>query len=363
MNKENYYYDIRADLETYPECWLYCVVGGRNTGKTYSALRYCYEEGKKFVFIKRTMDDVDLLCSGSGKIGQQHNEYGVDFSPFKSLNRDMGWNIRAFSIRPGIGGFWECNDNNEPEGLPVGYLFALSAVSKYKGFDLSECDYIIFDEFIAPKWDRVSKTEGDQLLELYKTVSRDREHRGREQLRILALANATNISNPLFNTTEITNEMVRMQIFHINTKWIQERGIFLHLLQDNEEFQEKEKKSMIYKAMGDTAWGQMALSSEFAYDDFTSIRKKNLKNHRCLYRYRYKRKWNYVYKKDNEYYVTTVRNNKYLKEYDLDIENDQKLFFIEKVIDLRNYCVDGKVTFSDYTQYDLIVNYKKFFKL
>ena len=52
------------------------VVGGRGTGKTYGALEYVRKqalEGKKFIYMRRTQDQVD-------KISQD------DFSPFKSID-------------------------------------------------------------------------------------------------------------------------------------------------------------------------------------------------------------------------------------------------------------------------------------
>ena len=64
MKKSKYYYDVRDDLKQ--GCWLNLIVGGRNTGKTYSTLRMCKEDKKDFAFTKRTNDDVKILCEGAG---------------------------------------------------------------------------------------------------------------------------------------------------------------------------------------------------------------------------------------------------------------------------------------------------------
>ena len=37
------YYSIKSDVELYQNYWCFVVVGGRNTGKTYGALKYMYE--------------------------------------------------------------------------------------------------------------------------------------------------------------------------------------------------------------------------------------------------------------------------------------------------------------------------------
>lgn len=362
---DNYYYNIVNDLEKY-NAWCYLVVGGRNTGKTYSALKAVIDKNIKFVFVKRTIEDVDLLTAGSGKIGSKQNEYGIDLSPFKAINRDMNTNIKAFSIKKGLGGFWRCEldeeGNEHPVGNPIGYLIALNAVSKFKGFDLSDASWIIFDEFIPQPWERVSRLEGEQLMDLYKTVARDREHRGYEELKLLCLANATAVSNPITNILEVVDNFVDMQLKNENVLYIEERGILLRLLNDNLDFQEKEKQSRIYKAMSDTNWGKMAFDNKFAYNDFTNVGKLSLKNFLPVVKIRYKTKYYFVYQKEGMYYMTKSQNNT-AKLYNLNLENDQKKFYIDYCIDLRHECIDGNMIFESYSMYDLIINYKHFFKI
>lgn len=358
----NYYYNVDDDVNNF-DAWAYIIVGGRNTGKTYSTLKSCVNSGRKFVFIKRTIEDVDLLCAGSGRIGSKQNEYGVDLSPFKSINRDMHTNIKAFSIKKGLGGFWHCDyEDDTPSGHPIGYLISLSAVTKFKGFDLSECDWIIFDEFIPQPWDRVNRKEGEQLMDLYKTVSRDREHRQKDPLKLICLANATSISNPVTNILEITDHMADMQVKGMSQYYDIERGIYVHIINENLEFQKKERESQIYKAMGNTAWGRMAFENKFAYNDFTNVGRVNMKGYKPVTSYIYKDVQYYVYMKEGQYYLCTSANNK-TDVYDLAKENDQKRFWYDRVYDLRNECIEGNMIFEAYTMYDLIMNYKKIFNI
>ena len=357
----NYYYDIRVDLKNYPAAWCYIVVGGRNTGKTYSTLKMCYEDNKKFVFVKRTNEDVKLICAGSGKLGSKMASYGVDLSPFKSLNRDININVKAFLIFDGLGGFWKCDDENNPVGDPIGYIISLNSVTKVKGFDLSECDYLIFDEFIPQPWERVSRKEGEMVLDLYKTISRAREHLDREALKLICLANATSVSNPITNILEVTDLLVEMDIIYADVRYLEDRAILIHKIIDSPEFYEKEKNSPIYKAMAGTQWADMALENKFAYNDTSNVSRLNLKQFQCLCKIRYKKHDYYVYFKEGQYYMTEKRSNHYSFEYDLNKENDQKRFWLENGIDLRCECINGNMLFDTYTMYDIIVNYKKFF--
>ena len=353
--KNNYYYDIENDI-TNDDFWCYIIIGGRNTGKTYSSLKSCYINNRKFVFVKRTIDDVELLCD--------HKDTQLDFdvSPFKSINRDIGSNVRAIKVKQGVGGFYCCNDENEPEGKPIGYVVSLSGVSKVKGFDLSDCDWLIFDEFIPQPWDRINRKEGEQLMDLYKTVSRDREHRGKPALKLVCLANATKISNPVCNILEITDKLVDMQVHKSSYYKDTERGIFVHQIKDNAAFMEEEKKSQIYKAMAGTDWGRMALNNEFGYDDFTAVKRSNLKGFVPMLGVKFKSKTYYIYNKEGLYYMT-LAPARVAKIYNLKIENHQKAFYIDWVIDLQEAAIEDRMMFEQYTMYDLIMNFKQFFKI
>ena len=358
MNKANYYYDIENDVtdNTY---WCYIIIGGRNTGKTYSSLKSCYQKGRKFVFVKRTIEDINLLCEHKRT---NDNEPDADFSPFKSINRDIGCNVRAYKIKKGIGGFYTCDEDGNPDGLPIGYIVSLNGVSKVKGFDLSECDWLIFDEFIPQPWDRVNRKEGEQLLDLYKTVSRDREHRGKPALKMICLANATKISNPVCNILEITDKLVDMQVNKSCYFKDIDRGIFVHQITDNAAFMEEEKKSQIYKAMAGTDWGRMALNNEFGYDDFTAVKRSNLKGYIPMLGVKFRSKTYYIYNKEGDFYMTLApaRVNRI---YDLKVENDQKAFYIDWCLDLQEASINNRMKFEQYTMYDLIMNFKQFFKI
>ena len=361
-NKPFYYYNIEDDITDIKDhgllmlIWCMIIIGGRNTGKTYSCLKSCYENKRKFVFVKRTIEDVELLCD------PKNSDLDFDVSPFKSINRDLGCNVRAYRVKHGIGGFYICDEENEPQGDPIGYVISLSGVSKVKGFDLSDCDWLIFDEFIPQPWDRINRREGEQLMDLYKTVSRDREHRGLPPLLLICLANATKISNPVCNVLEITDKLVFMQNLGQSKAIMVDRGIYIHQISDNYAFLEREKQSLIYKAMGNTDWGKMALNNDFAYDDFTAVKKNNLKGYSPVLAVKHKSKTYYLYNKEGYFYMTFAKA-KVSKVYDLKIENHQKSFYIDYVLDLQEASVEDRLSFETYTMYDLIMNYRSFFRL
>ena len=354
----NAYYDVGKDLEACPNAWLYVVIGGRNTGKTYGALKHYLERKERNVFVKRTMEDVDLLCAGNS-LKTKNNTAEADLSPFKPINRDLGTKIKAYKIQSGLGGFYKEGEDGA-EGLPVSYLVALSAVQKVKGFDMSDAEAIIFDEFIPQPWERINRKEGEQLMDLYKTIARDRSLRGRKELKLICLANAVNVWNPTCEILEITDIIADMQTKRKETVYLEDRGIFIRMLVTSREMMEAEKETGIYKAMKDTAWGRMAFSNEFGYNDFSSVKRVALKGYRPLVEVSYKQKTWYLWNNENNLYLCESRGA-CEESYNLDRETDQKNFYYNWVIDLQNASMEGRLLYAKYTMYDLITNYKRRF--
>lgn len=349
------YYDIRDDLNKYPEAWCYLVWSKRGPGKTYSTLRMCIEDKKKFIFIKRTIEDVKMLCA-SGK----RKDITFDVSPFVPLNRDFGWHIVPVKIEKGLAGFYRCNDNNEPVGDPVGYCVALSIASDIKGFDMSECDFMIFDEFIPKRYETIKRNEGDSMLDVYMTISRDRVERGRGELKLICLANATSINNPTFMILDVMDVASMMDITGNEYNYIEERGILLHEI-PAQKATEKEMTG-IERAMTGTEWAEMAFGGHFSYDDFSNVTHVRMKGYAPLCSVLYKKKQFYIYQKDGYFYMTSSQA-KSAPVYDLNKENEQKRFFYDYIGTLREACIDDRMKFEQYSMYDLVINYKKIFKI
>lgn len=362
LKNENYkdgYYHISEDFKKYPDAWLYDVWSLRGPGKTYSFLRYCTGWDIKYIYMKRTNDDIDLLCQKGYK-----GDSSFDPSPFKPINRDFGCNIRPFKLREGLAGFYEFNDAMEPEGPVLGYALSLNAVAKYKGFDFSECDFVCLDEAVPMKGQIVKRDESSLLLNFYMTVCRDRVKRGRGDLKMVLMSNADDIACPVINELDIMDDIAIMNNFGIHERYIEERGIFLRHINSAAIDNDFEKMG-IYKAMANTAWGDVAFGGSFAYNDFSNVAKSNLKGYKPLIHIIYKRKDIYIYlNPDNGYYhFTTSKSNKTLYDFNLDRENDQKRFYQQFGIDIRLACIDNHVTFQKYSFYDLFINYKKYFAL
>lgn len=364
MKMEDYndgYYHLAKDLEDYPDAWCYVVWSKRGPGKTYSGLWKSYYDNIPIIYMKRTIDDVNMICSGN-------NDYNFDPSPYSPLNRDKGLNVRGVSIsKKGIGAFYNTDPDGEPQGDPVSYCLAMNAIKSFKGFDFSQCDWILFDEFIPQLGERTSagNKEGELLLDLYMTVARDRQKRGKKPLKLILFANAEEIATPVTNTLEITDDMADLTQSGNTHLYLEERGILLHHITNDEIPIKESEKSGIYKAMGHTSWGSKTFDGLFSNNDFSNVQKLSLKGFKPMIHIHYKTfDWFIYLNQDTSMWYCCESFQKCPFSYDLNRENEQKKFFYEWYIDLFECCRNDRFRFLKYTMYDtLIKSFKKLFKI
>lgn len=269
------------------------VAGGRGTGKTYGALKTVQEEERKFLFLRRTQGQADIISK-------------PDFSPFKKICEDTGQKISTFPLTKYNSAFCYYDENEDgkavPYGQPLGYTAALSTFSNIRGFDASDVDIIIYDEFIPERHERPIKNEFEALMNCYETVSRNRELNGKPPVQLLCLANANDMGNPVFMGLNLVKRAMRMmstgqEFFHD-----EKRGIDLYILQRS-PISEAKKDTALYRLSEGTSFFDMSVGNKFAFDTPGNIRSENLKQYTpivnvgelCIYRH----------KSESRYYITT----------------------------------------------------------
>lgn len=355
------YYHFSNDLELYPDAIVYIVWSMRGPGKTYSFLYHSVYEGHKFIYMKRTNEDVNFICSSD-----KNPLLSFDPSPFVPLNRDYGWNIKPILIEKGVGAFYHCNSDGDPTGAPLGYCLSLNKIKSIKGVDFSDCDYICLDEFVPQTHEIVRKTEGDALLDLYMTVARDREYRGKDPLKLILFANAEKISTPITNTLEIVDDMALLNFSEKTHMYIKDREIMLHHITLEEcPVARKQAEGGMSKVMHNTNWADKALGGIFANDDFSCVQKLPMKGFSPYIELMYKRKYYYIYirSSDGMHYMTTSRNSNSLFNFNLDKESSREAFYKDYLGELQAECLEDKFRFQTYHMYDIIMHFKDLFKI
>lgn len=292
---ENGYVDIKKILSLNIPFTI--VVGGRATGKTYTTLKTVIEEGICFMYMRRLQSQCDLINK-------------PEFSPFKVLNQDMHWHIGVSAISKYNAGFYNMVMDSEngkmiTEGKPLGYSCALSTISNMRGFDASDVQLLIYDEFIHEKHERDLKNEGDAFLNAYETMNRNRELKGQKPLQCILLANSTNMANPIFMSLGLVRIADKMKKIH-NTVYINnKRGIALFMLDDSPISKQK-ADTVLYRLTENTEFSRMSLANEFSVEEIGKVKSQQLKLYKplvivgelCIY----------SHKSEHSYYCSTHKS-------------------------------------------------------
>lgn len=362
-NYDNYedlddtYYHILKDLVSYPLAWCYVVWSKRGPGKTYSMLWLMYYSEVPFIYMKRTDRDVHLILSEPAAVN-------FDPSPYKPLKRDKNIRVVGVEIDAGIGGFYVADEEGQPTGKLLCYVLSFNKVQKYKGFDFSDAQFICMDEFIPQRGERCLKSEGENLLDLFMTVRRDRAKRKLPPLKLILFANAEEIAVPITRELEILDEMALLNSIDDTHRYIENRRIMLHHITNDEVPITEDEMDDIYIGMEGTEWFDKAFNGRFVHNDFTNVMDKSLKRAKPILQVHYKTHDYYIYLNEEKgvYYMST-QAAKCRQFFNLNRENEQKRFYVEWVIDLCDACIEERFKFEKYSMYDLIINYRKYFDI
>lgn len=347
------YYHVLNDIIKYPDAWCYIVWSRRGPGKTYSNLWSSYYLGIKNVYVKRTKDDIDFISMNP------------DNSPYAPLVRDKGIKVSLSSLGNGIAGIYnsEYDENNllKPVGNPFSIAVSLNHIKAIKGFEASDYEWITLDEFIPQAGEVIKKKEGEMVLDLYMTCQRDRLDRGLPPQKLILFANAEEISTPITRTLEVIDEMALLNFSGNTHMYLENRGILLHHITNDEYPVSDQAKKGIYMGMAGTAWAQKSFEGLFTNNDFSRVRKVNLKGYKCIARIIYKSKDIYMYERRGHYYLCYTKQTYHMDTYNFNEEAEVKRFYFDYYVELSNALVDNKCFFSNYSIYDLITRFKKYF--
>lgn len=276
--QDNGYLDVRKIRDT--NIPFIFIVGGRGVGKTYGVLDMVIEDGNRFMLMRRTQTQTDLINK-------------PEFSPFKPLMRDRDYKIETKQVSKYNAGIYM---NADEGGLPIGYTCALSTIANMRGFDASDVDILIWDEFIPEKHERALKNEAQAFFNAYETMNRNRELKGEKPLQVIALANANDLANPIFielGLVRITQRMrKKKQESYIN----KDRGIAVFLL-DKSPISEQKSDTAIYRLTSGSDFEKMSIKNDFSGDKIGKVKSQPLQEYKpiveigdlCIYEHKSKK--------------------------------------------------------------------------
>ena len=124
------YIDVDKTLEKDRSTFIF-MVGARGIGKTFGFLKYLIDKQIKFIYMRRTQTQIDMIKSD-------------ELNPFKALRIELGdaYSFMMKRVNKNITGVYRTvkdeNGIEKPYGDPVAFMLALSTVSNIRGFDASD---------------------------------------------------------------------------------------------------------------------------------------------------------------------------------------------------------------------------------
>lgn len=322
---ENFYFDIKG-RSAMP---FQVYIGGRGIGKSYSALRELaleMPEDEKWIYMRRTGKEIEACAT----------EFG---NPFKTINKDFGTAIVPMSGGKGAAEYFY-NQIDEDNPILCGYGVALSTFAGLRSMDLSDVTLVVFDEFIPERQVKRIKAEGDALLNFYETVNRNRELQGRDPLKLILLANAIDLSNPILETLGIISELENMISHGEHRRTIPQRGLYIERVGKVGVTNAKQHTALYKLANAD--FTNDTLNADFLSADLTTIKRNvNLKEYKPVFRY-------------GEYVVFRSSKSFHIQKSDITVAKNfpesagvkVRTFFAPTYRVARAY---GNITFADFT--------------
>lgn len=326
-------------------------IGGRGTGKTYSALNGALDKDvvkDNFIYMRRTGAELELLLDDEKK--------GEGANPFKPINKDRKTNIGFRAINKNIAGIYQRSEDENGKlihsGSPIGYGLALSTIASIRGLDFSDCSDWFYDEFIPERHVRKLREECEALLNAYETINRNREFFNAPPINLWLLANSNDIYNPIFVGLGIVADVERMLRKGKAHLYIKDRGLAIHILPPAKSFVDKKKQTALYKLTKGTRFYDMALENKFAYNDFSLIGYQNLKGYTPVCQVNDA----FIYKKKGEPFIYVSYAPSKCPKYRTAERQDEIRFRQEQGVLIYPYFVSGRIMFESYALKEEVLN-------
>ena len=275
------------------------VYGGRGTGKTYGSLEQAVQNNIKFIYTRRLAKQMKMAAR-------------PDLQPFNQINKNDGLDIHPYKDNEDLYFFAdeEINDKGRPVPGPYhyGYMSNLNTFSNVRGLSAEDIRLWIHDEFIPEPGEHTIQEEDVKLFNAYETINRNRELDGKPPLKLICLANANDLANPLFIGLGLVRQAEKLRTTGKEYIYLENRGMLLVDLYKS-EISERKADTALYRLTAGTGFYDMAIKNVFSGEERGRIGHRPIKEYRpivgvgeiCVYRHKSKR----------EYYISTLCSGGY----------------------------------------------------
>lgn len=311
------------------------VTGARRTGKTFGTIKYMIDNNNSYIYMRRSGNELEACAIEK-------------FSPYTDINAKLGTDIHGQKLGKNAMAFYDMKDGQKVLHAPG---LALSTLHNVRGISGDAYDFIVYDEFIPEKTARPIKAEFDAWSNAYETLNSNRELDGRDPIQMVMLANANQAANPLYMGLGLVRQLEKMKRNNIIFWADDSRGLLLCNVEGS-PISERKKQTALGRLTAGTDFYKMAYDNEFAFDDFSNIESRSLREYRpvvqvgeiCIYKH----------KSRNEYYVSehTSGGPESYGVSDREVEA-----FSRGAGKLRDAYLEGRMVFENYLTKILFLKY------
>lgn len=311
------------------------IIGKRQIGKTYNVLKHMLDSDKRFVLMRGVKTELDMLKRNVN-------------SPFEKIDGYKG-RIVFESETEYTASILRLDETEDGEiKTNIGMCAALSSIGRIRGFNGDIYTDVVYDEFI-PESHLLKVRHGDDAFNnMYTTIAGNRELEGRPPLRVWLLANSNNLDNDILKALNITDVVERMSLRGEESRIIKDRGIMI-ILPDSAVITEKRKQTALYRAIGgESKFAKMAYENAFAYNDYTDVGVKPLREYKPLIRIGIGG-YNsgiviFLHKNNKTLYITESANTNVKHQYsDTDYARNK---FVRDYPEIKAAYLRGRITFQ-----------------
>ena len=249
------------------DSWLKVIIGARQIGKTYGTLLYHLQHDIPHILLRRTTDELAMI-------------QGAELNPYKAFEPE--YHTAIFKS----GKFLTVNDYDE-SGTKLmpnrGLVLSLAQIAHIRGFNGSDYESIIFDEFIPEKHIHKFKSEGDALLNAYTTVNGNRELQGRPPCTLWLLANSNDINNSILESLNLTDDVLKMRAK--GWEYLQHDGIIIVQPSSQRILSQRKDTALMRLIDKKSEFYGMAINNDFSYDASPLISSRSTKHLTPLFGY------------------------------------------------------------------------------
>ena len=246
------------------------IIGSRQIGKTYGLSKWLIDNNRRFIYMRRLASEIEFITA---------NEEDNPFMKVYRTEKEDKYALSFYKNGKYIYNIYNINDD-EKSNL-IGISLALGSVAKIRGFNADRYTDIFYDEFIPEKHVSKIRNEADALFNAYETINSNRELNGEKPVNLWLLGNSNNLNNPILEGLGLIRHIEKMKNRGQIISILHDRGIVIINI-ENSPISNKKRETALYKATKNTEFQKMALSNEFAYNDFSNITSKKLIEYRPL---------------------------------------------------------------------------------